>query len=62
VDGRLRHRRAGAIDRRGKDANQAAQADRRQVTPSDHGADGLLVATEPARSVGDREEKRAQGE
>jgi hypothetical protein len=57
MDGGLRHCVAGSIDGRGENANQAAQADRRQVTAPYHRADRLLVATQSAGGVRDRKKQ-----
>jgi hypothetical protein len=52
MDVGLPHHGAGPIDGGRENAYEAAQPDRRQVSPPDHGSDGLLVAPEPSSSVG----------
>ena len=47
-----------SVDGRREDSNQAPQPDGRQIPAADHGANGLLVAVEPARRVGNGQEER----
>jgi hypothetical protein len=60
TDGGWIRRHAGLIDGGREDPHQAAQANRRQVTPTDHRANGLLVTSESPGRIGDGEQERIQ--